>query len=110
MSDKTISLNLDGVRSLDIVIEGNEGTIIKSLKDECPYCQQTDCYANCDGSQGDIDELETEEEMHFRKNWNATMDVIEFLIVEHAKAGVDVTSEAYVSGVRASLGALENNI
>lgn len=111
MSVKEITLNLDGVKSIGLLIagDGSAGSITSSLKDPCPYCQLHDCYADCDGSQGDIDELESEEDMDNRKRWNETMDVIESLVLAHACSGVEVTSEAYLTGIRTTLEALVNN-
>jgi hypothetical protein len=55
------------------------------LKEPCPYCGQDDCYADCDGSQGDIDGLESEEEMIERRVTNARVDGLEALILAMAK-------------------------
>lgn len=111
MSVKEFTLDIDGVRTISLMVaaDGSAGSITSSLKDLCPYCQLPDCYADCDGSQGDIDELESDEEMENRSRWNETIDVIESLVLAHACAGVDVASENYVVGIRTIIEALGNN-
>jgi len=112
LNHKELTLDIDGVKSISLVIaeDGSVGSITSSLKDSCPYCQLPDCYADCDGSQGDIDELESEEDMENRRRWNETMDVIESLVLGHACAGVDVTSKAYITGIQTTIEALTNNM
>lgn len=42
--------------------------------------------------------------------WNAMVDVMESMILAHAIAGVEVTSEAYVSGIMTAIEAASNNV
>jgi hypothetical protein len=73
MPDVIINLSMG-----KITLIGN-GLSSEELKDPCPYCLQDDCYGNCDGSAGDVDGLESEEEMVDRQIYNATIDGIESL-------------------------------
>lgn len=56
-------------------------------KEECPYCNLIDCYGDCDGSKGDIDGLETEEETASRRDYNAACDGIESLLLNLVSSG-----------------------
>jgi len=44
------------------------------------------------------------------KLWDHCIDAIESLILGHACAGIDITTNAYIEGVETSVLALENNI
>lgn len=104
---------------MDFIIEINENSRIavskegiltsKGLKEECPYCGQTDCYANCDGSQGDIDNLESEEEMIERRIANARVDGMESLILALALKGYNMTHERFKEAVITACDAIANN-
>ncbi len=91
-------------------IDGSGGTIQTNFKDQCHYCGQDYCYGDCDGSQGDIDNIEDEDATNSRKMYNVAMDALESMILAHAIAGVDVMSEEYKEGIKASIDACANNL
>jgi hypothetical protein len=83
------------MRERTIMLESGQGVVLKAdeggaaiqsdLKNACPYCSRTDCYADCDGSAGDIDGLESEDDMEDRRRFNLMVDGIEaFLMQLHA--------------------------
>lgn len=103
--DFVISINNDAK-----ICVSKEGLLTSNgLKEECPYCGQTDCYADCDGSQGDIDGLESEEQMIERRVANARIDGMESLILALALEGFDITDERFRSAVITACGAITNN-
>lgn len=104
---------------MDSVIEINkyayitvseEGTLTsEGLKTDCPYCSCQDCYADCDGSAGDIDGLESLEQMNERMVSNARIDGMESLILALAKEGYDITEERFKNAVITTCDAIANN-
>jgi hypothetical protein len=86
------------------------GSIISQLHSECPYCSRVTCYADCDGGGGDIDGLESEEDMEERRHYNAMADAVESLILAHVMAGIDVTEPAYSEGVETAMEAIANKV
>ena len=75
-----------------------EAAVDSDLKQLCPYCDTAECYADCDGSKGDIDGLESQEDMENRIRYNSAIDGIEsFLMAIYARGVVlpdDVLREA----------------
>lgn len=68
------------------------------------------CYANCDGSQSDIDGLESEEQMNERKAANSAIDGIESLVLALiTKKVCDPLSESFKKAITTSLDAIGNN-
>ncbi len=104
---------------MDFVIPINDGMNIfiskegaltsMGLKEECPYCGCKDCYADCDGSAGDIDGLESEEQMNERRIANARVDGMESLILALVCAGYDPTDEKFRNAVITTCDAIANN-
>ena len=92
----------------------NEGGEISSaLKESCPYCGENDCYFDCDMSQGnpeDEPELETEEQVGQRRQFNATMDGVEAMLLALACAGVDLDTPKICEAIETVVQAAENNI
>jgi hypothetical protein len=90
-----------------------EGNTIRSenLKEVCPYCRNTDCYANCDGAQGDIDGLESEEQMHAREVSNHAIDAVESLVLAlHLSGQYDIEAPAFIKAVETTLDSIGNNL
>jgi hypothetical protein len=81
----------------------------EGLKEECPYCGQVDCYADCDGSAGDIDGLESEEQMIERRVANARADGLEALVLALVCKGYDPTDEKFKGAVTTACDAIANN-
>jgi len=105
---------------MEIVLELGEGQSIRfpkeggvtsvGLKENCPYCGQPDCYADCDGSAGDIDGLESEEQMYARKVVNTAIDAVESLLLSFANAGlIRLTDTRLKDAVQTTLDAIANN-
>tara|TARA_R110000824_G_scaffold201667_2_gene385749 strand:- start:3796 stop:4161 length:366 start_codon:yes stop_codon:yes gene_type:complete len=95
-----------------IVLELNDeggGTISSDLKESCPYCDCIECNADCDGSAGDIDGLEDQDDLDSRNRYNAAIDGLESLILAHAFAGIDITTPAYLEGIETAESAIGNN-
>jgi hypothetical protein len=92
-----------------LTIEAEDGgaSLIETLKIPCPYCNQTDCYFDCDQSTWD-NELETEDDTNNRKAYNDVMDGIEALLVALAAEGVDVSQPAFQIAVQAAQDAAAN--
>lgn len=92
----------------------------EGLKESCPYCSSETCYADCDGSQGDVDGLESEEQMVERRVSNAAIDGVESLVLAMLSSGVigpvwsDVDGESaldsrVVQAIEVALDAVGNN-
>mgnify|MGYP007123660764 CR=1 FL=1 len=89
---------------------GDGGHCIQSeMKEVCPYCSCIDCYGDCDGSLGDIDNLEDEEATEGRKLFNAMVDGVEATIINHLSAGIDIYSPAYIEGIKSAMEGIGNN-
>lgn len=81
----------------------------RGLKEECPYCGQVDCYADCDGSAGDIDGLESEEQMIELRVSNARIEGMESLVLALVCEGFDPTDEKFKNAVITACDAIANN-
>lgn len=110
----TITLDIEQGRKF--ILERNTITSI-GLKEACPYCNSTECFAYCDGSQGDIDGLESEEDMQYRKVWNFAIEAIESLILAQARTipnlivQKDLTvNPLYLDALKTTIDALSNNL
>lgn len=91
-----------------LIIEGN--TIrSEGLKENCPYCQQATCYADCDGSQGDVDGLESEDQLINRIVWNNSIDIIESLVLSLHMTGHDVSTPAFSQALQTTIDAMINH-
>jgi len=87
-----------------ITTEAGSGSIDFALPREvCPSCEFGKCFNDCDGSQGaDENNKETEEYVLARRSYNASLDVIESLMLAHACAGIKVDDPKYVEGIEAT--------
>ena len=106
-----IILRLDHERYISFPKEGS--VYSESIKEDCPYCADPDCYANCDGSAGDVDGLESEEQMYDRKVINTAIDTVESLLLALSEAGVInlvKDNEKIVEAVQITLDALVNHV
>jgi hypothetical protein len=90
--------------------EGMIGTIRSNLKEPCPYCDTVTCRNDCDGAQGNIDNLVTDDELDLRVRANDLIDVVESMVLAHACAGIDIESPAYVEGIETTVDKLSNLI
>lgn len=98
------------INSIARICVSKEGLLTsEGLKEECPYCGQADCYAHCDGSAGDFDGLESEEQMNERRVANARVDGMESLILALAKKGYNITDERFRDAVITACDAIANN-
>ena len=107
MINKTITLPVYNI--VIILNEKGGGSITSNLKETCPYCGKVDCYLHCEIEIKTDAQIETEDEMHSRYNFNKVMDAIESIILAHAVAGIDVSSRAYVNGIDTAVFACSNN-
>lgn len=121
-SDGLMQFDIDltefsGGPSIQVITDQKgSGRITTDMKESCPCCGETECYADCDGSQ--MDEAaadaagvayESEEDQEGRKLFNAAVDGMEALILGAASAGVDISSAAFVEGIETAYSALGNN-
>jgi len=105
------------VTILDVPTGLKKAATSSELREQCPFCNDPDCYFHCDQSQ--IDEeiydyedgtalSETEEEVVERLAWNAAIDGLEFLISACASKGVDVESKNFHDAVALTLHKIKN--
>ena len=75
------------VSVVDVIYDGSikfaGGGISSNLKETCPYCKDTDCDFDCP---------------------------IESMVLNHAIAGVNIESTAYLEGLEAAIDAVSNNV
>ena len=111
MSIKTYTLEIEPLKKIQVLVsETGSGKLIGTLKEECPYCKQTDCFKTCEESKGDLSELESDEEAVTRMTWNVWVGIVELLILAHACEGIDVSAEPYVSGIHSTLETFSNQL
>ena len=108
--DKVININ----KNAQIVISKEDSTNVvtitsEGLKEVCPYCSQPDCYGDCDGSAGDIDYLESEEQMNERHIANARVDGMESLILALVSEGYEPLDVKFQNAILTTCDALANN-
>jgi hypothetical protein len=97
----------DGVILIDTDGRGNTDLKSSNVKKACPYCNQIECYANCDQSTYD-DSLEDEDEMNSRMNFNQCVDGVESLLLAMVSNGVQIDSKVELA-VNDALEGIENN-
>lgn len=116
VEEKVIKLPVYGIEVTlyepDITsIKWMSGVIESDLQENCPYCDQSGCYLHCDESQAggfqeNEEDLETEDEMYERAEYNKMMDALESLILGHACAGVNIESPGYLEGIETAVQAI----
>jgi len=107
---------------MDFVININEGARIsvskeglltsEGLKEECPYCGQTECYDHTfkhPHEDRPHEDYETLEEAAERQVTNARVDGMESLVLALAKEGYDITDERFKNAVITACDAIANN-
>lgn len=106
---KTINLPVHG-----IVVEYDEenpgrGSITCSpdIYETCPKCGQKDCLYQCDGSL--LGEVESEDKVSRRHQYNGAVDGITSMILAHACAGINIESPAYLEGIETAFDAITNS-
>lgn len=90
---------------------GGSVKVTSELKDNCPYCADSECNFSCDQSQyamGTDEELESEQEHLDRIQWNAAIDGLESLIMGYAGQGMDINDPKFHKAVQSALDAISN--
>ena len=80
---------------------GGSITSVDALYEICPKCSTKDCIWSCEGAH--LGEVETEDDMRRRHQFNGAIDGILSMILAHACAGIDVESPAYLEGIETAL-------
>ena len=106
-----VKTNCFGIEvDLTATVEGAiSGTITSHLKERCPYCDTRTCRNDCDGAQGNIENIVDDGELDRRVAANDVMDVIESMVLAHACAGLDINSPSYLSGIETAVESVANN-
>ena len=92
------------------------GNISSTLKETCPYCQDTDCNFDCPDAMeytADRDmgcQNDKNEELESHRNYNFACDAIEAMVLGHAIAGVNIEAAAYLEGLESAIDGCANNI
>ena len=111
---KTIDLPCFGIQLTVDTDKPSGGSIVHSpdLYETCPHCGQRECLYSCDDSQGAAGDgnLESEETVASRHQYNGAVDGITSMILAHACAGIDVESPAYLEGIETAVQAIGNNL
>jgi len=106
---RQLSIILNSGQGCTLTADENVASISSTLKDACPYCGRIECYAECDGSEGDIDGLESQEDMDQRRS--VTMaETITVLIPTALRPHADDQATLDLSGssVKEILGSLSD--
>lgn len=100
-----IQLNIEGPPN------NLRGTIIydNDLYEMCPCCNQPLCNFSCDESQME-NSPENEEDVCGRLQYNGAIEGITSMILSHACAGIEITSQDYVDGVKTAIDAAGQNL
>lgn len=54
--------------------------------------------------------VDPDDEQHIQDQYSAAADALESMILGHALAGVDVTTPAYVEGIKTAVQSIANNL
>ena len=99
----------------DIVVkfdpsQRNIGTITCSddCYETCPKCSQRNCIWQCDGSH--LEQVETEDEVLARIQYNSAVDGILSLVLSHACAGINIDTEEYWNTIETAFESAANNL
>lgn len=85
---------------MQIGMDDGTASLIRPLSFEpCPACGSNECVLNCVDSRTAFINGEDEIRHWFRKR--LTINVIDGIALEHAKAGIDVGASKYVNGLQA---------
>jgi hypothetical protein len=110
---EVILLTVNG-HDMMLTVHDGVGKVESALpRETCPYCNLPDCTFSCDQSQGlpeGEEELESEDEVYARLQYNASVDALESAMLAHAVAGIDVKKPEYVKGVETALEAVANRL
>jgi hypothetical protein len=99
MKTKTYTIEEFGIV---VEVEDGGGSINSNLKESRPALSSVD-----DSLEGIA---EFGQECREIDEYNSMMDAIESMILAHACEGIDVSSEAYVNGLRTAVEACGNNV
>lgn len=104
----------------DVVFDGSikfgGGSIQSCLKETCPHCQDPNCDFDCPealgwASSSDIGDCQDNNEvLASQRSYNYACDAIEAMLLNHAIAGVNIESPAYLEGLEAAIDAVANNL
>lgn len=86
---------------------GGSISCVNALYECCTKCSTKDCIWSCEGAH--LGEVESEDEMRGRHQFNGAVDGILSTILAHACAGIDVESPAYLEGIETALQAAGEN-
>ncbi len=97
--------------SMSAIDFGSRGSIACSsdLYSTCSSCGGRNCLYQCDGSHIGED-VQGEEEVSGRLQYNGAVDGILSMILAHAVAGIDVESPAYLEGIETAMEAAGENL
>ena len=115
LSEFKIEIQLSDIE-YDGSIRWGAAHLIGGLKETCIHCDDPRCDWDCIealewASDRDIDCQNTNnEKLASSRNFNYACDALEALILAHAQAGVDVTSNIYLEGYRTAMDAIANHI
>jgi len=99
------------------------GTVTSTLKETCPYCQDTDCDFDCPEAMNNISGKDADvvaaastmdikldkEDLESNRNYNFACEALESIVLGHAVAGVNIETAAYLEGLEAAIDAVANN-
>lgn len=106
---KTIELNVYGIVLTVDTDNPGASTIESDIKRTgCVYCEEAACCFSCDESKAggfseETKELQNEDDVAIRFEYNGALAGIEAMILAHACAGIDVTTPAYLEGIETAL-------
>ena len=115
LSEFHIEIQLSDIE-YDGAVRWGAARLIGGLKEVCTHCNDRECDWDCMdalewASDRDIDIQDiNNEELNSNRNYNYAADALESVILAHAQAGVDVTSNIYVEGLKTAVDAIVNNI
>lgn len=115
LSDFNIEIMLSDIE-YDGAVRWGGARLIGGQKETCTHCDDPQCDWDCMealewASDRDPDMCrENTEELEDKRNFNYAMDALESLILAHAQAGVDVTSNIYLEGYKTAVDAICNNM
>jgi hypothetical protein len=115
LSEFKIEIHLTNIE-YDGAVRWGGARLIGGLKETCTHCEDPRCDWDCMdalewASDRDIDMQNIKnEELESNRNFNYAADALEAVILAHAQAGVDVTSNIYVEGFKTAVDAISNNI
>lgn len=90
------------------------GYLNSNIRFKCEYCGKERCYLECEESQeqmvldGRENDMLNEAAQH--REWDASCDAVEILLMNLASAGMDMTDQQIADAVFSSLEGLSNSV